>query len=165
MSMRGPGWASRALDSERQVREAAGWVARFADWNLWIGLTYRDWVPDARCATDLRRWLQYIPRNLVRTHVPAFWVVGPQRRGVQHFHVMLAAPKPIAAGVRTGLYSTWLRTNPLAGSTHIRGVGEAVRAASYGLERHANWDIGILCPRSAARCRRRNPCVEGPPPW
>lgn len=159
-----PEWASPEIGRDRLVRAAVDFVHGFARWNTGATLTYSEPVPVARCTADLRAWLRYVARALVRAHVAVAYVLGPQPGGALHFHVLLAVPGVPPAGFIPALATAWKYVNPRAGFTRIVRLRSPRAAVRYAVAHHASWYVDVACPRRP-RCRRRGRCREAPGPW
>jgi hypothetical protein len=155
----------RASRRTRVVEMA--FVRDVASWDWWVTLTHGRWVERDRSRSTLRSWLRGVARDLVGDHVTVAWVLEPNRRGVDHAHVLLAVPEGKTLD-RAAAEALWRRLDPRAGFTQMvryrpgKSSDPRYGAAAY-LSDKTDWNLTVACNR-ALPCRRKG-CTVLSGPW
>ena len=154
--------------SQRKRLVEMEYLRDVATWTWWVTLTYGGWVPRDRARLTLRSWLSGIARDLVGDHVFVAWVLEPNRRGVDHGHVLLSVPEGRTLE-RDAAEALWRRLDPLAGFTQMvryrhGGSSDPRFGAAAYLGDKADWNVTVACNR-ALPCRRKRGCTELSGPW
>ncbi len=138
------------------LRQASGaFIDGFADWTHFVTLTY----PLDVSRADLNRHY-----DLVRDHVTAMGngehvaiarAVGPQQRGTQHLHILIALPASSQGDATRLMPRFWRHLN--GGNAKACRYSPTRDAGAY-LVRHDQWEVDYACPRTG-RCARARSCT------
>lgn len=137
---------------------AGAFIHNLADWSVFATLTFSRKASDSRADAALLRWLRKLAKEAIRDHVTVAWAFDYQAGGFPHFHALLAFP---TAGEEVSVQHEWLgelwrQSDSAAGFFHFRHFDHDKGAAWY-LAEHAQWAVGVVCPRRP-RCRRKKGC-------
>jgi hypothetical protein len=121
----------RRLAAQHPVENAVGdWLYGFP-WDVFGTMTFATAIHPEQADKRYRRWIEAMRRHPARRVVPGpiIWVRGTelQRRGVLHFHVLIAGVAPIPAfaacrlweHVGGGLARIYPYTSTLAGTFYL----------------------------------------------
>jgi hypothetical protein len=170
---------SRSWRRDPVVRATAEWLERKHDWTHYATLTFKDAVSEDHAHHALKAWMRNIARVLGNRHVPIVHGFERTKRGVPHFHALVAVPPhqpdagtlaldwgpdPAPDDYATVLKGLWLRSDHRAGhrnkiEPYRRGGGGAGYLAKDG-----DWRPDTACPRLHA-CRRDQGCTEAATMW
>lgn len=147
----------------RRLWDATGrFIADFAKWHTYATLTFDGHVSRELVLRNLRSWFRQLAQDVVGCHMAA--AVAVERGGeLLHAHVLLG-PERNADLLEPGLLNfLWLTDHGANGFSRLKRY-DSSRGAAWYLQKDGDWFVGIICPREP-RCRRKNGCLVGPPPW
>lgn len=154
------------------LRQAAGdWIASMADWRWYATLTFDRFVSRAHALGTLKKWSRWVAREHVGAHVRlAFAMETTNGAGIWHFHLLLDALDERLTDVPSRVLNPrvaewqWMHSSYAGGFTRFE-LYQPSGGAAYYLTKTASYDVGIVCPRFEARCRREGGCRVGPSPF
>ncbi len=126
-------WLKSPMDKRALRSVWATWLASF-DWQWFVTLTFPDNVHPEAARKRLEHWLDYVNRRYFgrrykRRGESVYWACASelQKRGVLHYHLLVAGPEDIDNRVsRVDVQNRWYKLVGIAKVKPIRENPEAV---------------------------------------
>jgi hypothetical protein len=148
----------------RARRAAAAYIAEFAAWSWWIGLTFRCEVSEETARKALRAWLRILARDAVGEHFRFAYAMGRQSDGRWHFHVLLKIPLLHSASLSPEwAIHAWEIVPFPTGRDDARVFDPSMGAEIYMAMGHVETEWNIACPRNEDCAHRR--CAVASAGW
>jgi hypothetical protein len=144
-----------SLAERRELHQLTGaFIHNLLPWTWIATLTFDDPVSRVTAASAVARWLRYLARTVLRTHVTAVWVAERGASNLLHVHAVLHADGRMNLPSAEALSGTWRD-----GFACIEKFRAELGGAWYMVEDiltvgDADWNISVGCDRRPG-CRRK----------
>ena len=141
---------ARKLNSASR-KAASELVQSQRTWELLITMTFRYNIAEDKANEKFLFYFKQISQRL-RSHLHIAFVLGRQKNGRLHFHVLLSADEELGRQLEIS------DTYGISWPGHIRAEYPQNQKKICDYIMHAGhhyWDINVVCPKPAP-CKRRN---------